>query len=82
MFNKRLLWYLFPSYLVIIVVSLLLITWHTRYEFMNFYFKRVENNLETIIKLNEDNIIKALSENNTKTLTDLSNDIAQKLLSV
>lgn len=77
MFKKKLLWYLFPSYLLIIMLSLLLITWHTTHVFKNFYFKKVETNQETIIKLYENNFINALNENDTKKLDNLAKEIAK-----
>lgn len=78
MFKKKLLWYLFPSYLIIIAISLLLITWNATHAFRNFYFEKIESNQETIIKLYGDNFIDALSRNNLHKLDALVKYVSQK----
>lgn len=78
MFKKKLLWYLFPSYLLIIGFFLLLTTCYTTYTFKDFYFKKVESNQEVLIKLYESDFINALKKKDTKKLTDLSKEIAEK----
>jgi two-component system phosphate regulon sensor histidine kinase PhoR len=78
MFKKRLLWYLFPSYLLIIVFFLVLTTFYTTYTFKDFYFKKVESNQETIIELYENDFINALETNNLIELNRLSKDLAKK----
>ncbi len=78
MFKKNLLWYLFPSYLIIIALSLSLTTWHATYDFRKFYFKKVETNQETIIKLYEDEFADKISANSLQKLDNISKNIAQK----
>ncbi|MFC1840972.1 two-component system histidine kinase PnpS [Thermodesulfobacteriota bacterium] len=45
--KRRLIWTLYPSYLLIIIVSLTAVTWFASYSARKFFLKQVESDLET-----------------------------------
>lgn len=48
MARKRLLWQLFPSYLLITVIALLAVTWYTSHTLRNFYLDQTRSELESL----------------------------------
>ena len=44
--KRRLIWVLYPSYLLIILLSILTVTWYASASSRNFFFKQTENDLE------------------------------------
>jgi len=78
MFKKKLFWYLFPSYLLIILFLLLFTSLNTSYDFKKFYFKEVEDNQKTLISLYKDNFENYLYKNNMQKLNELVKNIDEK----
>jgi len=54
--NRRLIWTLYPSYLLIIIVSLTAVTWFASYSARNLFLKQVESDLEIRAHLFENQI--------------------------
>jgi two-component system phosphate regulon sensor histidine kinase PhoR len=44
--RKKLLWQLFPSYLIVILISLFAVAWYSSNALRNFYIKQVKSDLE------------------------------------
>ena len=59
--NRRLIWQLYPSYLLIIVGSLIAVTWYASSELGRFYLDQTENVLEARAYLLKDQISNLLS---------------------
>lgn len=53
MARKRLLWQLFPSYLLITVVALIAVTWYTSHTLRNFYLDQTRTDLRALAYLFE-----------------------------
>ena len=49
--TKKLIWQIFPSFLIITVISLTIITWYSSVFFKNFFLENVENDLTVRLKL-------------------------------
>ncbi|MFC1884340.1 ATP-binding protein [Thermodesulfobacteriota bacterium] len=49
--RKKLLWQLFPSYLIVILISLFAVSWYSSNALRNFYIKQVESDLEERARL-------------------------------
>ena len=59
--KKRLIWQLFPSYLLITMISLLAVTWYASYSLRRFFFEQTESDLEARAYLIEQQISKFLT---------------------
>ena len=59
--NRRLIWQLYPAYLLIIVGSLIAVTWYASSELGRFYLDQTENVLEARAYLLKDQISSLLS---------------------
>jgi two-component system phosphate regulon sensor histidine kinase PhoR len=59
--NRRLIWQLYPAYLLIIVGSLIAVTWYASSELGRFYLDQTENVLEARAYLLKDQISNLLS---------------------
>ncbi|MCK5310721.1 MAG: HAMP domain-containing protein [Desulfobacteraceae bacterium] len=49
--NKKLIWQIFPSFLVITVISLTVVTWYSSVFFKNFFIANIEKDLTIRLKL-------------------------------
>ncbi len=76
-FKKKLLWQLFPSYLFVIAVSVILITIYTVRVYKDFYINNVQEKHLTIIKLYENNFISGLTADSLSDLENIVNEINQ-----
>ena len=56
MFRKRLLWQLYPAFLLIIVISVSGVAWYSSHSFRTFYLNQVTENLRSHAHLIEDQI--------------------------
>ena len=56
MARKRLIWHLFPSYLLITLISLLAVTWYASRSWRQFYLTQTAGDLETRARLVETHI--------------------------
>jgi len=59
--NRRLIWQLYPAYLLIIVGSLIAVTWYASSELGRFYLDQTENVLEARAYLLKDQILDLLN---------------------
>ena len=59
--NRRLIWQLYPAYLLIIVGSLIAVTWYASSELGRFYLDQTENVLEARANLLKDQILDLLN---------------------
>jgi len=66
--NRRLLWQLFPSYLLIILISLLVVTWFASTSFRNFYLEQTTSDLEARARLLETQIREYLDPVNREAM--------------
>ena len=62
MFTKRLLWQLYPSFLLIIVISVVGVGWYSSQSFRDFHMERVSENLHSHARLIEEQISGYLAE--------------------
>ena len=69
--RKRLLWQLFPSYLLIALVSLVLITWYTSSSLHGFYISQIESELEARAKLSQNQFLEHLKPLNQEKINEL-----------
>jgi two-component system phosphate regulon sensor histidine kinase PhoR len=66
--NRRLLWQLFPSYLLIILISLLVVTWFASRSLRHFFIEQTTSDLEARARLLEAQIQEYLVPVNTEAL--------------
>ncbi|MFZ0611589.1 MAG: ATP-binding protein [Desulfobacterales bacterium] len=59
--NKRLIWQLYPAYLLIILGSLIAVTWYASNELGRFYLDQTENDLEARALLLKDQVTSLFS---------------------
>jgi two-component system phosphate regulon sensor histidine kinase PhoR len=62
MAKKRLLWQLYPSYLLITILALVLVSWYTSRSLRSFYFEEVAGGLRARTLLAGQQVLSALSE--------------------
>ena len=48
MFRKKLIWYLYPAYLLVTLISLIAVTWYSSYSFRQFYLDQTHTELNTL----------------------------------
>ena len=66
--NRRLLWQLFPSYLLIILISLLVVTWFASRSLRHFYLEQTTSDLEARARLLEAQIREYLDPVNEEAI--------------
>ena len=66
--NRRLLWQLFPSYLLIILISLLVVTWFASRSLRHFYLEQTTSDLEARARLLEAQIREYLDPVNREAI--------------
>ena len=49
--TKKLIWQIFPSFLIITVISLTIVTWYSSVSFKNFFLENIEKDLTVRLKL-------------------------------
>jgi len=59
--KKRLIWHLYPSYLLIILVSIIAVTWYASIEARKFFLEKTEDDLKARAELFEGQIITSLN---------------------
>ena len=75
MLKKRLLWQLFPSYLLITVAALLAVTWYTSHSLRKFYHNQVSNDLQARARLVEQQILPSLKKQSFQEIDSLCKKI-------
>lgn len=76
---KKIIWQLFPSYMVIILVSLLFITWYSTDSLRKFYQEQTIQDLKSKAYLLENQISPLFSPLNTEKIDELCKKIAGKI---
>ncbi len=76
--KKRLLWQLYPSYLIIILVSLLAITWYASRSLRQFYYKQTAADLEARAQLIENQFREQLIPAETNSVDSLCQELGRK----
>ena len=77
--KKRLFWQLFPSYLAIVLISLLISTWYATKELKHLYINQVESDLKARAVLVENQIKGQFSPDNAKNIDKLCKELDQKV---
>lgn len=75
MFRKKLIWYLYPTYLLVTLISLVAVTWYSSYSFRRFYLDQTRTELNTLAHFAAEQISPVLQ---TKESAEL-NEICKKL---
>ena len=70
--KKRLFWQLYPSYLVITLISLVAVTWYASSSTRDFYIEQTTSDLEARARLFEQQISAHIDPLNAKTIDRLS----------
>jgi two-component system, OmpR family, phosphate regulon sensor histidine kinase PhoR len=70
--KRRLFWQLFPSYLLITLVSLVAVTWYASSAIRQFYIEHTASDLETRARLFEEQISGQIDPLDAKTIDQLS----------
>ena len=71
MSSKKLIWQLFPSYLVITVAALLAITWYSSTSLRQFYYNEVAADLQARAVLIERQLVLLLAEQNLEAVDEI-----------
>ncbi len=75
MAQKRLLWHLYPSFLVITIASLMAMTWYVSHSFRIFYHKQLAGELEAKTRLIEYQILPIIKSGNPGELDNLCKNL-------
>ena len=76
--RKRLLWQLFPSYILIAIISLVAITWYSIYLVRDIYMEEKTVDLKTRAHLIENQVVADLNHSNFQAVDSLCKSIGQK----
>ncbi|MBU2578377.1 cell wall metabolism sensor histidine kinase WalK, partial [Patescibacteria group bacterium] len=71
MFKKRLLWQLYPSYLLLTVIAVLAVVWYTSHSLRKFYFRQVSEDLKSRAYLVQHQILPDLISNDFEKVDSL-----------
>ena len=74
--KRRLLWQLYPSYVGVILVSLLAVTWHGTVAMRDFYHRETERELSGLARLAEARISSQLGSPGDTIVDELSSSIS------
>ena len=78
MFHRRLLWQIYPAYLLIIIATLLVIIGYFSHLFRQFYYNQIKIDLQARAYLIEQQIIPMLNQNDFDDISELSNVLGLK----
>ncbi len=78
MARKRLLWQLYPSYLIITIISLTAVTWYTSRTLRQFYFEQTAAELEARAHLIEDQVSERVLRANAGDVDLLCKELGNK----
>jgi len=76
--KKRLMWHLYPSYLLIILISIIAVTWFASIEARQFFIEKTESDLKARAILFENQIIPFLDPVDRERIDLLSKDAGGK----
>jgi len=71
MFEKRLLWQLYPSYLLLTVIAVLVVAWYTSHSLRKFYLNQIADDLKSRAHLVQHNILPHLISGDFENVDDL-----------
>lgn len=75
MLKKRLLWQLYPSFLLIIIISVIAVAWYASQSLSNFHLEHVQDDLVSRAYLIEKEISTGLADGNFAEIDDLCKQI-------
>ncbi len=73
--KKRLLWQLYPSYIVIVLLSILSVTWYASIALREFYLDQVAADLEARSILIEPSVSKLINDHELKKIDSLAKEL-------
>jgi two-component system phosphate regulon sensor histidine kinase PhoR len=76
--KKRLIWQLYPSYLLIILISLTAVSWYASNSLRHFYLDRTAEDLETRGKLLEEQIIRHLLPWDSTSIDNICKQVGKR----
>lgn len=76
--RKRLIWHLYPSYLLIILISIVVVTWYASIEARRFLLEQAETDLKARAELFEDMIVSFLDPLNRDKIDLLCKDAGKR----
>lgn len=76
--KKKLIWQIFPSFLVITFLSLSAVTFYSTSYFKKFFLKNSEKELTIRAKLLQDNFVEILKKNQIRYIDEVCKDIGEK----
>lgn len=78
MLKKRLLWQLYPSYLLLTVIAVIAVAWYTSHSLKKFYLNQVAQDLSSRTHLFKQQISRSLAENNFEKIDSLCKEAGSK----
>jgi len=75
--KKRLLWHLYPSFLLITIISLVAVTWFASKSLKEFFLEQTASDLKARARLFESQILRYLDPLDKKTIDQLCKDIGK-----
>jgi two-component system phosphate regulon sensor histidine kinase PhoR len=75
--KKRLLWHLYPSFLLITIISLAAVTWYASKSLKDFFLEQTASDLTVRARLFESQILRYLDPLDKKTIDQLCKDIGK-----
>jgi two-component system phosphate regulon sensor histidine kinase PhoR len=79
--TKKLIWQIFPSFLIITVISLTIVTWYSSVFFKNFFLENIEKDLTVRLKLATRELSKHIATPFDKEQIKRLNDLVTKISS-
>ncbi len=79
--KKRLLWQLYPSYLIVVILSLFAVTWYTSDALRDLYLTYLEEKLETYAEIVENDLKKSDQPLENEWVNDVCLELSQILSS-
>jgi two-component system, OmpR family, phosphate regulon sensor histidine kinase PhoR len=76
--KRRLVWHLYPSYLFIILISIVVVTWYSSIEARRFFLEQAETDLKARAELFEDQLIPFLEPLERDKIDILCKDVGQR----
>jgi two-component system phosphate regulon sensor histidine kinase PhoR len=76
--KKRLLWQLYPSYLLIIIVSLVAVTWYASRSLRNFFLEQTATDLEAKAHIFEQQILEHLDPPDVNSIDQMCKNIGAR----
>ncbi len=75
--KKRLLWHLYPSFLLITITSLIAVTWYASNSLKEFFLRQTASDLKTRARIFESQVLRYLDPPDEKTIDLLCKDIGE-----